>query len=112
MSKPKGECPSPLFSIAPKSFPDGPFTTFPVLGHPSLEESYLSLSNQSSSWGQAGSSKGGRGGALARKISFVSLVAYGTKVFLLSRSHTASETRQAGSQQSWIPVKQNKVGSP
>ena len=31
--------------------------------------------------------KGGRGGAPTRKISFVSLVAYGPKVFLLSLSH-------------------------
>ena len=56
----------------------------PVLGHPSLEESYLSLASQSSAQGQAGWSKGGRGGAHARKISFVSLVAYGPKVSYLA----------------------------
>ena len=42
MSKPRGEGPSPPFSIAPKSFPEGPFTTMPDLGRPSLEETYLS----------------------------------------------------------------------
>ena len=42
MSKPRSEGPSPPFSIAPKSFPEG------LLGHPSLEESYLSLANSHS----------------------------------------------------------------
>ena len=54
MSKLRGKGPSPPFSVAHKSFPEGPFTTMPVLGHPSFEESYLSLANQSSAWGQAG----------------------------------------------------------
>ena len=42
----------------------------------------------------------GRGGALAREISFVSLVAYGPKVSdsALAMGVTASETRQGGSQ--------------
>ena len=73
----------------------------PVLGHPSLEESYLSLANWSPTVGQAGWSKVGRGGAPAREISFVSLVAYGPKVSdsALAMGFTASETRQGGSQQ-------------
>ena len=54
MSKLRGEGPSPPFSIAPKSFPEGLFVTTTVLGHPSLEESYLSLANLSSAQGQAG----------------------------------------------------------
>ena len=54
MSKPRGEGPSPPFSIAPQVLPLGLFMTMPILGHPSLEESYLSLANQSSAWGQAG----------------------------------------------------------
>ena len=58
--------------------------TMPVLGYPSLEESYPSLTNQSCTGGQAGWSKVGRGGAPAREINFVSLVAYGPKV-----SHSA-----------------------
>ena len=41
--------PSPPFSIAPKSFPVGLFMTMPVLGRPSLEESYPSLANWSGS---------------------------------------------------------------
>ena len=43
----------------------------------------------------------GRGGAPAREISIVSLVAYGPKVSdsVLAMGVTASETRQAGSQQ-------------
>ena len=49
MSKPRGEGPSPTLSIAPKSFPVGLFMTMPVLGRPSLEESYLSLANWSGS---------------------------------------------------------------
>ena len=76
----RGEGPSPPFSIAPKSFPEALFMTMPVLGHPSIEESYPSLTNQSYTGGQAGWSKVGRGGAPAREISFVSLVAYGPKV--------------------------------
>ena len=43
MSKPRGEGPSPPFSIAPKSFPVDLFVTMPVLVCPSLEESYPSL---------------------------------------------------------------------
>ena len=56
----------------------------PVLGHPSLEESYLSLANQSPARAKQGEVKRGRGSAPAREISFVSLAAYGPKVFLLS----------------------------
>ena len=43
----------------------------------------------------------GRGGTPARKLSFVSLVAYGPKVSdsALAMGVTASETRQGGSQQ-------------
>ena len=55
--------------------------TVPHLGRPSFEKSYLSLAKQSSIQGQAGWSKGGRGGAPTGKISFVSLMAYGPKVF-------------------------------
>ena len=49
MSKLRGEGPSPPFSIAPQSFPVGLFMTMPVLGGPSLEESYPSLANWSGS---------------------------------------------------------------
>ena len=49
MLKPRGGGPSPPFSIAPKSFPEGPLVTVPVLGCPSLEESYPSLANWPSS---------------------------------------------------------------
>ena len=61
--------------------------TMTVLGHPSFEESYPSLANQSSARGQAGWIKWGRGSAPTRKISFVFLVAYGPKVSLLRLSH-------------------------
>ena len=46
----------------------------------------------------------GRGGAPAREISFVSLMAYGPKVSdsALAVGVTASETRQGGSQQNSI----------
>ena len=44
----------PFFYSPPKSFPEGLFVTMPVLGRPSLEESYLSLANLSCTWGQAG----------------------------------------------------------
>ena len=43
--------------------------------------------------------KVGRGGAPAKEISFVSLVAYGPKVLALAMGVTASETRQGSSQQ-------------
>ena len=80
----RGEGPSPPFSVAaPSPSLKGLFMTMPVLGHLSLEESYLSLAN----WSGLGPSKvnnRGRGGAPAREISFVSLVAYGPKV-----SHSA-----------------------
>ena len=69
--------------------------TMPVLGVPSLEESYLSLTNQSSARGQAGCGKEGRG-APARKIGFGSLVAYGPKVFLLSLSHGGLQLLKPG----------------
>ena len=49
MSKLRGDGPSPPFSIAPQVLPEGPLMTVPVLGHPSLEESYLSLGNWSGS---------------------------------------------------------------
>ena len=54
MTKPRDEGPSPPFSRAPKSSPEDPFVIMPVLGHPSFEESYLSLANQWSAGGQAG----------------------------------------------------------
>ena len=54
MSKLRGKGPSSPFSVAPKSFLEGPFATRPILGHPSFEESYLSLANWSSTQGQAG----------------------------------------------------------
>ena len=90
--------------------------TVPVLGCPSLEESYLSLANQSSIRGQAGRYEGGRGCALARRIGSVSLVAHGPKAFSLSSSRvtllsineaTAPKPRQDGSQHSLF--KQTKV---
>ena len=87
MSKLGGEGTSPPFSIAPKSFLESPIMTMPVLSCLSLEESYPSLANQSSTQGQAGWSNGDRGGAPGGRISFVSLGAYGPKIFLLSLSH-------------------------
>ena len=54
MSKLGGEGTSPPFSIAPKSFLESPIMTMPVLSCLSLEESYPSLANQSSTQGQAG----------------------------------------------------------
>ena len=73
--------------------------TIPVLGCPSLQESYSSLANQSSPGAKQG--EVGRGGSPAREISFISLVAYGLKVShsALACGVTASETRQGGSQQ-------------
>ena len=48
MSKLRGEGPSPPFSIAPQVLPYGPLRDHaPVLGHPSLKESYQSLANWS-----------------------------------------------------------------
>ena len=58
MSKPRGEGPSPPFSIAPKSFPEGPFVTVPVLGSPSLEECYLSLATSHALGARQGEVKG------------------------------------------------------
>ena len=82
MSKPRGKGPiTPFFYSPPSPSLRAPSVTVPILGHPSLEESYLSLANWS---GSAELGKGNRGGAPARKISFVSLVAYGPKV-----SHSA-----------------------
>ena len=49
MSKQRGEGPSPPFSIVPQVLLVGLFVTMPVLGRPSLEESYLSLANWSGS---------------------------------------------------------------
>ena len=81
MSKPRGEGPSPPSSIAPsQSFPEGPSMTVPVLGHPSLEESYHHWLTRYPPRAKQGEVKGGRGGVPAREISFVSLVAYGPKV--------------------------------
>ena len=54
MTEPRGEGLSTPSLQSPKSFPDGPFVPVPVLGCPSLEESYLSFANQSSAQGQAG----------------------------------------------------------
>ena len=72
--------------------------TTPALGHPSLEESYSSLANSGHPPGAKQSEvKGGRGGALAREISFVSLVAYAPKVFLLSLSHEGLQLLKPGS---------------
>ena len=68
----------------------------PVLGCPFLEESYPSLANQSSARGQTGGSKGGRGGAPVGKIRFVSLVAFGPKVSLLSLSHGGVQLLKPG----------------
>ena len=68
----------------------------PVLGRPSLEESYLSLANQSPARAKQGEVKGGRGGAPTRKISFVSSMVYGPKVFLLSLSHGGLQLLKPG----------------
>ena len=45
MSKPRDEGPSPPFSIAPKSFPEGPLVTVTVLGHPSRNLTHHWLTN-------------------------------------------------------------------
>ena len=98
MSKPRGEGPSPHFSIAP--FLVGLFMTMPVLGRPSLEESYLSLANWSGS-GPSQVSKVGRGWAPAREISFVSLAAYGSKV---SDSTLTMGGYSFWNQTGWLPT--------
>ena len=54
MTEPRGEGLSTPSLQSPKSFPDGPFMTVPVLGCPSLEESYPSLPNQSSAQAKQG----------------------------------------------------------
>ena len=82
MTKLRGEGPSSLFLQSPKYFPDDTFVTLPILGCPSLEESYPSLANQSSPW----ATEVEVGSVPAEKITLVSLVAYGPKVFLLSLS--------------------------
>ena len=82
--------------------------TMPVLGHPSLEESYPSLAK----WSGSGPSRVKWAGVAppAREISFFSLMAYGPKVSdsalaMGGRGRgvgvgvTASEIRQGGSQQ-------------
>ena len=74
----------------------------PVLGHPSLEESYPSLANQSSTRGQAEWSKGSRGSAPSRKISFVSLVAYGPKVFYSALATVGGGGGLGGGYSFWI----------
>ena len=57
MSKLRGEGPSRPFSVASKSFPEGSLVIVPVLGHPSLEESYPSLANQSCTGARQGEVK-------------------------------------------------------
>ena len=68
MSKPRGEGPSPPFPIAPKSFPVGLFVTMPVLGHPSLEESYSHWLTSHPPRAKQGEVKGGRGDTPAREM--------------------------------------------
>ena len=98
MSKPRGEGPSPPFSIAPQVLPWGS-----LCDHACLRSSLP--------WGilpvigllvrlEAKQGKVGRGGTPAREISFVSLMAYGPKVChsALAMGVTASETRQDSSQ--------------
>ena len=92
MSKPRGEGPLLPFSIAPQVLPEGPFKIMPVLGHPSREESYPVVHPRA----KQGDVKGGRGSAPAREISFVSLVAYGPKVYLLSLSHGGLQLLKPG----------------
>lgn len=75
-----------LVLYSSRTFPHGPLVMVPILGWPSLEASYPSLASQSLAWGQAEWSEGGRADAPAGKISFVSSVAYGPKVSLLSLS--------------------------
>ena len=75
--------------------------TMPVLGRLSLEASYPSLANWSCTGGQAGWSKVGRGSALAREISFVSLVAYGPNV---SHSTLAMGGYSFWNQAGWFPT--------
>ena len=67
MSKLRGEGPSPPFSIAPKSFPEGSFETMPVLGCPSFEESYPYWLTSHPPGVKQGEVKGGRGSAPARE---------------------------------------------
>ena len=54
--------------------------TVPVLGCPSLEESYRHWLTSHPPGAKQGEVKGGRGGAPAREISFVSLGSYGPEV--------------------------------
>ena len=58
--------------------------TIPGLGHPSLENLTHHWLTSYPPGAKQGEVKGGKGGAPDRKISFVSLVAYGPKV-----SHSA-----------------------
>ena len=74
----------------------GLFVTMPVLGHPSLEESYSHWLTSHPPRAKQGEVKGGRGDTLAREISFVSLVAYGPKVSLLSLSHGGLQLLKPG----------------
>ena len=73
----------------------------PVLGHPSLEESYPSLANWSCTGSQAGWSKVGRSSTPDREISFVSSVAYGPKV---SHSALAMGVYSFWNQAGWFPT--------
>ena len=72
----------PFFYSPPKSFPEGPFVTMPVLGCPSLEGRHWSTNHLPRA--KQVEVKWGKGSTPTRKISFVSLVAYGPKVSLLS----------------------------
>ena len=78
--------------------------TVPVLGRPSLEDSYPSLANRSCTGGQAGWGKVERGGAPAREISFVSLVAYGPKV---SDSALTMGGYSFWNQAGWFPTRRH-----
>ena len=67
MSKLRCEGPSPPFSVAPKSFPEGLFVTVPVLVPPlrNLTHHWLTSHPHGAKQGEV---KGGRGGTPTRKI--------------------------------------------
>ena len=68
----------------------------PVLGHPSLEESYRSLANQSSDWGQAGWSERGQRWRPCQGDKFCVLRVLWSRGPLLSLSRGGFQLLKAG----------------
>ena len=106
ITKLRGEGPSPLFysPLSPSlmDFPSRLYLSYIVPPFRNLTRHWLLSHLPGSRQGEW--SKGGRGCTPARRISFVSLVAYGPKVFLLSLSHGGLQLLKPG----WVVL--NKVG--